>query len=569
MSARGNDNSSDAAVAPEPGYVHDERFAARGKSLSWPAKRATLLWLIPIGIGIAYVIAFLVQLPRDVAQLSWDPSVASAYVMPETLVKTGTGGFTLMGSSPQWVSLWFGLLTARLPWHRELWGVAPTLVFVASALIVGWSVAQLASRRAAILAVLIGLVVSPLALAFFMAPFSHNTVYPCTALLGAYLIWLARGEGRRRITAVAVPLLLGVVVGTCLASDLLLAATAIVPLALTAILAGVRRDRRSRLVAMSALVTVVVALPIAKLTASIMRSSGYLTLEAPVKRAALSELPARAKLLFKGLKALFNGYLGTERPGVLHTELGFASDVVMCAALLALVAVGTWTTVRFVVSGLRKLDTGGTGELARSLHIIYWVGAAAIPCAGFWVAGEGPVTTHESYYATAIFAVAAVIPLLLSSGALARWLIAAGSSVLFVASFAGLSDDYVNVAAVLARNAKTLTKVAQANHVQFGYSNWGDSSGLTWGTHGRVTIRPVVECQTQQGVGLCPGFQALVPSWYVPQQRHTFLLLDANETEVTSVPAILGKPIAAYSFESMRMYIYSYDIASRLGPPEE
>jgi hypothetical protein len=566
MSTRGNERSSDAAVAPEPTYAHGGHFTAHEQSLTWPAKRATLLWLIPIGIGSAYLIAFLAQLPRDIAQLSWDPSVASAFVMPETLVKTGTGGLTLMGSSPQWVSLWFGLLTARLPLHRELWGVAPTLMFVLSALIVGWSVAQLACRRTAILAVLIGLVVSPLALTFFMAPFSHNTVYPCTALLGAYLIWLARGAGRRRGTAWAVPPLLGVVVGICLASDLLLAATALAPLALTAILAGARGDRRSRLVAVSALATVVVALPIAKITASIMRSAGYVALQAPVQRAALSELPARAKLLFKGLKALFNGYLGTERPGVLHTELGFASDVVMCAALLALVVVGIRTTVRFATSGSRKRGVQPAGELARSLHIIYWVGAAAIPCAAFWIAGEGPVTTHESYYATAIFAVAAVIPLLLASGALARWLIAAGASVLFTASFAGLSDDYVNISAVLARNAKTLTRVARANHVQFGYSNWGDSSGLTWGTHGQVTIRPVIQCG--QGTALCPGFQALVPSWYVPKQRRTFLLLDTNETEVTTVPAILGKPIAAYSFESMRMYIFPYDIASRFGPVE-
>jgi hypothetical protein len=529
----------------------------------------TLIWLIPLTIAAVYLVAFAAQLPRDIAQLGWDPSVASAFVIPETLVKTGTGGNTVMGSSPQWVSLWFGLLTASLPLHRQLWGVAPTLLFVASALIVGWSVLQVANRRAAVLAVLIGLVVSPLALAFFMAPFSHNTVYPCTALLGAYLIWLARGEGRRRLTALTVPPLVGIVVGTCLASDLLLAATAVIPLGLTAILAGMRRDRRSRLVALSALVTVAVAIPTAKLTASIMGSLGYVTLKTPVQRATLSELPARVKLLFKGLKALFNGYLGTERPGVLHTEFGLASDVVMCAALLALLVIGIRTTVRFISSGLRKRGTRPAGELARSLHIIYWLGAAAIPCAAFWVAGEGPVTTHESYYATAIFSVAAVVPLLLSTGPLARGLIAVGTSIFFAASLVGLSDDYVNVSATLARDATTLTKVAEANHLQFGYSNWGDSSGLTWGTHGRVTIRPVVECETAQGIDLCPGFQAFVPSWYVPQQRRSFLLLDSNEPEVSSAPASLGRPIATYSFESMRMYIYPYDIAWRFGTAVE
>src|ERR1035438_755571 len=291
--------------------------------------------------------------------------------MPETLVRTGTGGQTVMASAGQWVPLWFGLLTARLPLHRELGGIAPTLDFVATALIVGWSVSQLAERRAAVLAVLLGLVASPIALVFFMASFSHNTVYPCTALLGAYLIWLTRGEERRRLTAFVVPPILGVAVGTCLASDLLLAATAVIPLTLTAILAGVQRNRSSRVLAASALCTVAVAIPVAVLTSAIMKSEGFIKLPSPVKIAGLSELPARAELLFKGLKALFNGYLGPEAPGTLHTELGIASDIVMCAALLTLLLLGASTTAKFIWSGIRRAPSRTPTQLARTLHIIY------------------------------------------------------------------------------------------------------------------------------------------------------------------------------------------------------
>ncbi|MHB8241010.1 MAG: hypothetical protein ACYDHN_03370, partial [Solirubrobacteraceae bacterium] len=101
---------------------------------------------MPVAIGAAYVVLFLAKLSHNITALGWNPSVASAFVMPETLVRTGAGGHTVMGSSPQWASLWFGLLTAKLPFHRELWGVAPTLDFFATALIVGWSVSQLANR---------------------------------------------------------------------------------------------------------------------------------------------------------------------------------------------------------------------------------------------------------------------------------------------------------------------------------------------------------------------------------------------------------------------------------------
>ena len=525
-----------------------------------------LAWLIPLAIAAAYLLVFVVRLRHNITVLDWQSDYSSTFVIPETVVKTGTGGFTVLASAGQWVPLWFDLLTARLPLHRELWELAPTLLFLATALTVGWSVSRIADRRAAILAVLIGVIASPLALAFFMAE-AHNTVYPCTALLGAYLVWLARGQGRRALVAVIVPPILGVVIGTCLASDLLVGATAVIPLGLTAILAGARRDRRSRIVAVSALSTVAMAIPVAKLTSATMRSLGYVTLSTPTKIAALAELPSRAKLLFKGLKALFNGYLGPEAPGTLHAPLGIASVILMSIALLIIVVLGIRTTAKFISSGVRKSATQTPAELARSLHIIYWVSSAATVCGAFWIAGEGPTTTHESYYGTVIFSVAAVVPLLLSSGAAARWLLPAGASLFFAASLVGLTNDYINLTAALAHSSSTITRIAEANHVTVGYSNWADASALTWSTHDQVIVRPLAECQNPSGVDLCPGFQDYVPSWYVPRHRHTFLLVEANGVDLGALPAGLGKPLAVYTFESMQMYIYPYDIASRVGSP--
>jgi hypothetical protein len=527
-----------------------------------------LLWLLVLVVAGAYLILFLAQLPRNITELGWNSGYASGFTLPETLVRTGSGGATMMGSSGQWVPLWFGLLTAGLPLHRELWVAAPTLLFAATVLTVAWSVRQAADRRAAALALLIGLVVSPFALAFLMAAVAHNTVYPCTALLGAYLIWLARGEGRGRLAVFAVPPLAGVAVGTCLASDVLLASTAVIPLGLTAILAGLRRERRSRVVAVSALATVAVAVPIAGLTSSIMRSLGFITLRAPVRLAPLSELPERAALLFKGLRILFNGSLGPEEPGTLHTPLGIASDVVMSAALLALVAIGTLTAARFINSGLRRSATEAPRELARSLHVLYWVVSAACACGAFWLAAEtgGDTNVHEAYYATVIFSVAAVVPLLLSRASLSRWLIPAGAATLFTASLVALTGNYTNISGWVSSAAPSITKIAQANHVSEGYSGYWLASSLTWNTHERLTVRPLAECENPQGASACPFYIATVPSWYVPRQRRSFLLVDGEEGWIRSLPSGLGRPLAVYPIGAIRMYIYPYDIASRLGP---
>jgi len=572
MRSQGDDRPADARLARKPVFAHTA-LAGRGgrarSSVAWTRELPTLAWLIPLLIAAAYLVVFVVQLPHDITALSWSSDYASGFTLPETLVKTGPGGNTVMGSAAEWVPLWFGLLTARLPLHRELWEIAPTLLFLTTALTVGWSVLRVADWRAAVLAVLIGLVASPLALMFLIAPVAHNTVYLCTALLGAYLIWLARGEGRSRLTAVAVPLILGVVVGACLASDVLLAATAVVPLGLTAVLAGVRRDRRSRIVSLSALATVAVAIPIAALTSSIMRSFGYIKVPTPAKAVLLSELPERAQLLFKGLKALFNGYLGgPQGPGTLQSVLGIACDVVMSAALVALLVLGCVATVKLISTGLRRHAAQSPIELSRSLHIVYWVTSACAACGAFWVAAEtgGGTNLHESYYGTVIFSVAAVVPLLLSTASRARWLVPAGASIFFAASLVGLMGATFDITSWIARDASSIARIAQANHATYGYGGYGEGAPLTWNTHGRITVRPLMSCSNPAGADVCPFYLVAVPSWYVPQQRHTFLLVDSEEPWLSALPSGLGRPLQTYAIGALRMYIYPYDIASRLGP---
>jgi hypothetical protein len=572
MSSGERTHSTDAELATDPAYAREGRDSGGRTAVSrlrdLPHNAFALAWIPALAMAIVYLVVFVVQLPHNLTALAWDSDYASAFTVPETLVKTGTDGNMVLGSAGQWVSLWFGLLTAGLPLHRALWEIAPTALFVATTLGVGWSVAQVANRRAALLAVLLGLVASPFALEFLMAPAAHNTVYPCTALLGAYLIWLARGDGRGRLTALAVPPILGVVIGACLASDLLLAATAVIPLGATAVLAGLRRNRRSRLVALSALATIVVAIPVAKLTTSIMHSLGFLSLETPEKAVALSELPGRARLLFKGLEALFNGYLTREHPGTLHLPLGLASDVVMSAALLALLAIGTVTTVRLVTSGLHRSSTRTAPQLAYSLHVVYWFASAVSACGVFWIAADtgGGTNLHESYYGTVIFSVAAVVPLALARKSRVRWLIPAGAAVLFTAALVGLSGSYLNLKPWVASSEPIVERIAAADHLTVGYGGYLDASSLTWNSDGRIEVRPVMACANPAGASICPFYLQRVPSWYVPARRDTFLLTDSEELWVNSLPSDLGKPLATYAFGTMRMYVYPYDIASRLGP---
>jgi hypothetical protein len=562
---------------PYPGGVIDSATHRRDRaSIRWgfftnTSKLSLLVWAIPCCIAVAYLVVFLLRFSHNVWLIGWTSDYAFGFVAPQSVVSTGIGDYVNLSTYGSYVPLWFGLLTAWLPFHRELWQVAPTALFAIAALTVGWSVAQLANRRAAALAVLLALIASPAAWGIFMAPAAHNMTYPCTALVGAYLVWLAKeGSERRRAVRLGAPLLLALVLGTSFASDNLLVPTAILPLALTALLAGVRRDRRSRQVALSAFTTAVAAVPIAWLTSKSMRALGYQTEKQPLDRAPLSAIPTHARELFDGLKNLFNGNLGPAAPGAMHSALGLACDVFMLLALATLLGAALRAVVNCLLPARRAGRSPHPERLPRDLHCIYWASSAAGAC-GAYVASNFFDSLHEAFYATTILSIAAVIPLFVSIRNPARWLIPIGSAIFFAASLASFSDYYVgSLYTRLAADQSTILKLAQANHVTVGYTGYWGATSLTWNSHERVKLRPVHWCPEEEGHALCRFPHDTVGSWYVPKARHTFLIVEPNEfasTSITVLPSGLGRPLAAYQLGPVQMYVYPYDIASKVGSP--
>jgi hypothetical protein len=550
---------------------------ARPKTAKRHIAPRELPWLIAVCVAAVYLVVFVTKIPSYLGEIGWVSDFASEFVLPESIVVGGTGGHTLLSTTGAWLPLWFGLFTAELPLHRELWEIAPTLLLFASALMIGWSVAQVATRRAALLATLMVVVASPWALAFFMAP-AHTIVYPATALVGVYLIWLTRGRLRGRSSALGVPLLGALLVGACVASDALFIVTGLIPLAFTGIVIGLQGDRSSRRVALSALTTAVGAIPVAKAVALVMGKYGFVTLPPAVKLAPLSMLGEHAQLLWGGLKHLFNGYLGHASvgnftpltpvaSGPLHLELGLACDVVLVAALIALAGYGGRAAIQFCLRRWRGGDPASPAQLAHAVHVIYWLSSAVAICGAF-VIGTRAAARYEAYYATVVFSVAAVVPLLMRRGSVTYWLVPVGALVLFAGSLVGLTSNYIDTVydPPISHYGATVTDIAREHGVTYGYAGYWDAASLTWSSHQQVTVRPLAECPTPAGTGVCPFFLNRVPSWYVPQQRHTFLLVDPASQYVVKLPAGLGPPLESFSIGPMQMYIYPYDIASRLGP---
>jgi hypothetical protein len=253
--------------------------------------------------------------------------------------------------------------------------------------------------------------------------------------------------------------------------------------------------------------------------------------------------------------------------GPLHVELGLACDVVLVAALIALAGFGGRATIEFCLRRWRGGDPASPAQLARAAHVIYWLSSAVAICGAF-VLGTRAAARYEAYYATVVFSVAAVVPLLMRRGSVTYWLVPAGALVLFAGSLVGLTSNYLDTVydPPISHYGADVVRVAREHGVTAGYAGYWDASSLTWSSHEQVLVRPVQECENPAGANICPFFLNRVPSWYVPRQRRTFLLVDPASQYVVTLPAGLGQPLESFSIGPMRMYIYPYDVASRLGP---
>jgi hypothetical protein len=560
--------SGPARQAVGAARIHRDRLLERWSASSPAEVTATLLWLVPLGLAAVYFVLFLARLPQSVVEILWDSDYASGFTLTQTVAHTGDGGHTLISTTGAWMPLWFGLVTAHLPFHRQLWEISPTLLSVGTALTIGWCVAQVGTRRASVFAILIILVASPWTLSILMSPVAHNTVYPTTALLGAYLLWLTRGGTRRRFTTIVIPLLAALALGAAIASDALLIVTGVVPMVLTLAVTAIQPSHRARVAALSGLATAAGAVPVAIITSAIMKAQGYFTVstQPPLEIGSLSSVPRHIRILAEGLRELSNGYLGVSRPGKLHSEVGIACDVVLVSTLLTLLYLG----VRSGIHLIKRRCEDGDPELARLLHIGYWFSSAVVVCGAFLFTTAPGVSAqkHEAYYLTLIFSVAAIVPLLMRPRSPARWLVPAGLTIFALGSIIGLERNYLDaVKPPIARYASNIVHLAEINHATVGYAGYWDASSLTWNSQERILVRPLLSCPNPAGAEICPFALMRTPSWYVPKPRHTFLLVDPSETFVVTLPRGLGNPIASYALGTIMMYVYPYDIASRLGPP--
>jgi hypothetical protein len=240
---------------------------------------------------------------------------------------------------------------------------------------------------------------------------------------------------------------------------------------------------------------------------------------------------------------------------------------VVCAAL----SIGAVLLIPRICRGeIRQLTPIGPATWAtpRRALLAFWSSSAVLLSLVF-IVGQAPVDiTANRYLIGLIYAVAVVIPVA-ASGRFLTEALAVGGTV-FVAlsgTIAMARGTVVNFTAGLPSSfaISKVEDVAAREHLRIGYAGYWDASPMSWTSHFRISVFPVQSCYG--GSQVCAFFVHTISSWYTPRANlRTFILVDPTLPYLQTEPAVFGKPVAAYHIDELTMYVYPYDVASRIRP---
>jgi hypothetical protein len=111
-----------------------------------------------------------------------------------------------------------------------------------------------------------------------------------------------------------------------------------------------------------------------------------------------------------------------------------------------------------------------------------------------------------------------------------------------------------------------LERIAKANELDHGYAGYWDATPITLGSDFRLRTFPVEACGS---VGYCPFHLHDIESWYSPKAGVRTFYAVGDQTfspHVGPPPPSWGRPIKTIRVGHLTLYLFNYDIATRLYP---
>ncbi len=517
---------------------------------------------IPLPIGIVYLLVLLVKFNQIVAATYLNADAASAPVIGELYGGSPAHRQVFLGQMGWFSTLIFELATRWLPLHRQLWETVPYAMALASVALISWGAFKVAGRWAAVVTGVLLLCAGPHTLTLLFSLNDHSTTWFSLALLaGLLVLFQARPAWLKPWPAIVVVLLAGAIVGVNAASDLVLLAAGLAPLLIAAGCTWALHPASASASAFRWLLgTVIVATAFDELTLAYMRHENVLTPAVVHNGLATAEaLSTNFKLWWQSLMVLGNG-------NFFGQLLGFTSTLQLLCALLTLLAL--LLTVRFAwrILALFAPRTGRVSD-AQPLRIAwcaFW-GSSAVLLSASFIFSSNPIDINSSRYLLGvIYALAALVPLLGLRNLAMRVAVTACASIFAFTGLVSLLENQETAGAITSYSLyNQVAQIIEREHLSIGYANYWDAAPLMWSTHFRIHAYPVQDCAPN----LCWSYLHMITSWYTPRPAtRTFLISDPAQPISSAPTPSLGKPSVIHQIGSLTMYVYPYDIASRMTP---
>lgn len=543
----------------KPSHSVELTAKQKAKLLGW----AQWLWWLPVALAGVYVVIMASQYGQLASAINLSGDSASALMIGQLF----DHGRVTLGNMAWYSVLLFELATRWLPAHRQIWEAAPWAMVLGAAGLIGWATGRLAGRWAGAMSAVLIICAAPGALIWLLPLNAHGETWFSLALLGAWLVALTTCDIGRGKAALGI-VLVGVVCGANGISDDTLIICGWLPFVLTGglIAAFEQGDRRNQILlrmAGTALVCILAALAL-----RIFMDGLNVHREAVDVTTFVGEggLGTTFRWLIQGTAMLGDG-------SFFGKQLGPTSGLELVCAAMTLVAFCTLLRMAWISAFRRAAPAGATPRLASAwrVYIVFW-GSSALLVALSYLSNsqtEPGNLAFNRYLVGEIYAIAAVLPLLAARGPAWRGLVFAGVLVFALTGVMTRAQrtllhpqEYVPSPTDVIANQ--VLSEAERLHLKTGYSGYWDAAPITVATRFKVDVYPVFTC----GTTICPNHEHVISTWYTPRHERSFLLVDPDEAFVQSAPAGLGAPSAVIPLTIVTMYVYPYDIASRLSTGE-
>ncbi len=547
---------SDTIKRPHPVEL---TVGQKAKLLGW----AQWLWWLPVALAGVYVVITASQYGQLASAINISGDSASALMIGQLF----DHGRVTLGNMAWYSVLLFELATRWLPAHRQIWEAAPWAMVLGAAGLIGWATGRLAGRWAGAMSAVLVVCAGPGALIWQLPLNAHIETWFSLALLAAWLVALSTCDMSRGKALLGIALV-GLVCGANGISDDTLIICGWLPFVLVGGLVAAfepqgRRGQILTRMAGTAFVGVLAAVALRLLMDGLNVHREAVDVTAFVGEGGLG---TTFRWLIQGTAMLGDG-------SFFGQQLGLTSGLEFVCAVMTLVA---WCAVQRMAwtSAFRRAPpAGATPRLASGwrVYIAFW-GASALLVALSYISNsqtEPGNLAFNRYLVGEIYAIAAVLPLLAARGPAWRGLVFAGVLVF------ALTGVMTRAQRTLLRPqemvpsptdviANQVLAEAERLHLKTGYAGYWDAAPITVAARFKVDVYPVFTC----GATICPNHEHVISTWYTPRHERSFLLVDPVEAFVQSAPAGLGKPSAVIPLTIVTMYVYPYDIASRLSTGE-